>query len=162
MESSGEAAGGAVERGSSAHSGSWQRKGWERPPDLSLRVTDAEREKVVEQLRLHLSVGRLDMDEFAERTEHALAARTAGDLAPLTADLPTMLSPTDQARKLKRKRDALVQPYLSVMALLIGIWLATSLAAGELIFFWPIFPMLGWGIPVLFELRDLQRRARKG
>jgi hypothetical protein len=44
------------------------------------------------------------------------------------------------------------------MGLLIGIWLFTSLATWELRFFWPIFPMLGWGIPLFLGLRDQERR----
>ncbi|MFL6385814.1 MAG: 2TM domain-containing protein [Nitrososphaeraceae archaeon] len=34
---------------------------------------------------------------------------------------------------------------------MIGIWLATSIGTGELIFFWPIFPILGWGMGVAFH-----------
>ena len=60
------------------------------PEKRELRVGDAEREAVVAQLRTHLGAGRLTLDEFEERTGHALAARTVGDLVPLTADLPSV------------------------------------------------------------------------
>ncbi|MBL1080412.1 DUF1707 and DUF2154 domain-containing protein [Streptomyces actinomycinicus] len=55
-------------------------------PDL--RASDADRERVAEVLRDALAEGRLDMDEFEERLEAAYKARTYGELAPLTRDLP--------------------------------------------------------------------------
>ncbi|MEU6283851.1 DUF1707 domain-containing protein [Streptomyces sp. NPDC047028] len=55
-------------------------------PDL--RASDADRERVAEVLRDALAEGRLDMAEFEERLEGAYRARTYGELAPLTRDLP--------------------------------------------------------------------------
>jgi hypothetical protein len=130
-----------------------------RPVDPATRVTDHDRQATIDQLRLNTGVGRLDIDEFAARTEQALEAQTAGDLAGVTADLPFMESPADRDRRVRSARREQLSPYLSVMALLLGIWLFTSLMARELLFFWPIFPMLGWGIPTFFALRDQERRA---
>lgn len=56
-------------------------------PDL--RASDTDRERVAEVLRDGLAEGRLDMAEFEERLEAAYKARTYGELAPLTRDLPT-------------------------------------------------------------------------
>ncbi|MET8097035.1 DUF1707 domain-containing protein [Streptomyces sp. NPDC005236] len=53
-----------------------------------LRASDADRERVSEQLRDALAEGRLDMEEFEERLEATYAARTYGELAPITRDLP--------------------------------------------------------------------------
>ncbi|MFH9431245.1 DUF1707 domain-containing protein [Streptomyces sp. NPDC017615] len=58
------------------------------PPVPDLRASDADRERVVEILRDGLAEGRLDMAEFEERLESAYQARTYGELAPLTSDLP--------------------------------------------------------------------------
>ncbi|MEW2509254.1 DUF1707 domain-containing protein [Streptomyces sp. NPDC046870] len=55
-------------------------------PDL--RASDADRDRVAEVLRDALAEGRLDMAEFDERLEAAYRARTYGELAPLTRDLP--------------------------------------------------------------------------
>ncbi|MEU2926262.1 DUF1707 domain-containing protein [Streptomyces sp. NPDC007251] len=55
-------------------------------PDL--RASDADRERVAEVLRDALAEGRLDMGEFEERLDAAYKARTYGELAPLTRDLP--------------------------------------------------------------------------
>lgn len=55
----------------------------------TLRASDADRERVVGLLRDAHADGRLTLDEHAERVERAYAARTLGDLGPLTADLTT-------------------------------------------------------------------------
>jgi hypothetical protein len=56
-------------------------------PD-DLRASDADRERVAEVLRDALAEGRLDMEEFEERLETTYKARTYGELAPITRDLP--------------------------------------------------------------------------
>ncbi|WP_037675435.1 DUF1707 domain-containing protein [Streptomyces griseus] len=53
-----------------------------------LRASDADRERVAEVLRDALAEGRLDMEEFEERLETTYKARTYGELAPITRDLP--------------------------------------------------------------------------
>ncbi len=54
-----------------------------------MRVSDADRERVAEILRQAAGDGRLDPDELDERLGAAYGARTVGDLAPLTVDLPS-------------------------------------------------------------------------
>lgn len=56
--------------------------------DVELRVSDAERDQVAAVLAEALSVGRLSPVEHTERLEATYAAKTRGDLAPLTRDLP--------------------------------------------------------------------------
>jgi hypothetical protein len=57
------------------------------PPEV--RASDADRDRVVDVLRTGVGDGRLTADEFGERMEAALSARTLGELAVLTADLVT-------------------------------------------------------------------------
>src|SRR6476661_7239245 len=57
-------------------------------PDASLRVSDAERDQTLRVLGEHAAVGRLTLDELEERSGRALAAKTRGELATLTGDLP--------------------------------------------------------------------------
>jgi hypothetical protein len=57
-------------------------------PDDSLRVSDAERDQALRVLSDHAAVGRLTLDELEERSSRALAAKTRGELATLTGDLP--------------------------------------------------------------------------
>lgn len=59
------------------------------PSDDHLRVSDAEREQVVELLGQATAEGRLTLDEYAERATEAHNAKTRGELVRLTADLPT-------------------------------------------------------------------------
>jgi DUF1707 SHOCT-like domain len=74
----------------------WSRGGWtwiegaEEPerPDPDLRVSQAERDEVVTVLARHFADGRLTVEEYEERVEAALAARTGRDLEPLLEDLP--------------------------------------------------------------------------
>ena len=59
--------------------------------------------------------------------------------------------------RLEKKHDfyPLVLAYLSVNVMLVGIWAATG--AG---FFWPVFPILGWGIGVAFHAWDTFSRPQ--
>ena len=57
------------------------------PSSPALRASDADRDRVIEVLRAAVADGRLNQAEFDERLDAALAARTIGALAPLTADL---------------------------------------------------------------------------
>jgi hypothetical protein len=59
--------------------------------DPNLRASDADRDRIVEQLRQHTAEGRLTMDEFEQRMSAAYAAKTYGELAELTRDLPVDL-----------------------------------------------------------------------
>ena len=56
------------------------------PPDL--RVSDAERAAALQALGTHLEAGRLDIDEFGERSARAAVAVHRSDLEPLFLDLP--------------------------------------------------------------------------
>ncbi len=53
-----------------------------------LRVSHADRDRVVETLTSAASEGRLAAAELDDRVEAALSARTRGELGALTADLP--------------------------------------------------------------------------
>jgi Domain of unknown function (DUF1707) len=52
-----------------------------------MRASDADRDRVMQVLRVAARDGRLTPDELAERLEAALSSRSIGDLARLTADL---------------------------------------------------------------------------
>ena len=56
-------------------------------PD-QLRVSDVERAAVQERLRRAVGDGQLDLHEFDTRVQSAWAARTRGELARVTRDLP--------------------------------------------------------------------------
>ena len=135
-----------------------------------VRAGDGDRRRVVAELQEHFVVGRLTSDELSERVEQALAAKTFGELALVVHDLPAIevrsepeladAAPThDRAARRQERRErhrerrrhwrngrrglrAHATSYALVMALLVAIWLVTW---HEHTYFWPIWPMLGWG-----------------
>lgn len=124
----------------------------ERRPDPALRASSADRDLVLEKLRVHVGTGRLDLDEFGDRVDQALEAKTMGELSLVLQDLPPVTTPAEAAAQEARRRAGLraeLFPYLAVMTLLLVIWALTT-APG---YFWPIWPMLGWGIPLFLGLR---------
>jgi hypothetical protein len=78
----------------------------------------------------------------------------------MTAQIPAEQGPGAQddlrsaaIKQLRKKRDlqAHLLAYVTVNMLLVGIWLFTSPGG----FFWPIFPLLGWGIGLAFHVWDV-------
>ena len=59
------------------------------PAPADLRVSDAERQAVADQLSQHFGDGRLDQAEFDERLSQAMNAKTYRDLDGLLTDLPS-------------------------------------------------------------------------
>ncbi len=57
----------------------------ERPP---IRIGTAERDAAMKALGEHLEAGRLEVDEYGERSARASVATTAPELAELFDDLP--------------------------------------------------------------------------
>ena len=55
-----------------------------------LRASDADREQTVEALAAASAEGRLSLEEYSQRSEAALVARTLGELTGLTSDLPAL------------------------------------------------------------------------
>jgi len=62
---------------------------------VHVRASDADRERALAALREHTAAGRLTLDEFAERASTVYEARTLGELAATTADLPVHEPPAD-------------------------------------------------------------------
>ena len=54
-----------------------------------LRASDADRDQVLEFLKIAFVQGRLTIDELDARAGQALVSRTYGELAVLTADIPS-------------------------------------------------------------------------
>jgi class 3 adenylate cyclase len=110
-----------------------------------LRASDADRERVAARLREHYGDGRLSDEDLSERVEAAYRAGTVSELAVLTADLPAPPRPPGPRRRSGFETSVRIHftTFLLVNLLLIGIWAASG--GG---YFWPIWPILGWGIGV--------------
>ena len=125
------------------------------PGSPALRASDAEREHHVELLREHAGEGRLSLDELSERLDRAYAARTRGELTALLEDLPATRVPAERRGRAVRARHDLrghVVAYALVNLLLVGVWAATGAD-----YFWPIWPILGWGIGVASHASETLR-----
>jgi hypothetical protein len=57
-------------------------------PSPEIRISDADREVALAALGEHMSAGRLDIDEYGERSAKVTAAKTRGELAGIFTDLP--------------------------------------------------------------------------
>ena len=65
----------------------------------------------------------------------------------------------DKLRRIAKKRVAFKKVlliYILVNSMLVGIWYFT--AGGES-YFWPVWPMLGWGLGILFQFNDAYLRS---
>ncbi|MFN3005911.1 DUF1707 domain-containing protein [Mycolicibacterium wolinskyi] len=118
------------------------------------RVGDPEREKTANALGQALTQGYLTMAEYEVRLDAAFHAQTTGELQQLLADLPVaQLRRNDPRRREAKLRAARLSVrihagiYLAVSVLMIGIWLAVGLGGGGW-YFWPVWPIMGWGIGV--------------
>jgi hypothetical protein len=141
-------------------------------PEPHLRAGDTDRTAVATVLGRHMADGRLTVAEYDDRVSRAYAARTYGELAELTADLPA----TDGGRSVEpvrrddeaREHRAPVQAcgpmaarrhghadawaaWRRTAVIVLAIWAISSLAASELIYFWPIWVIGPWGAVLLAQ-----------
>jgi hypothetical protein len=115
-----------------------------RDPDL--RVSQAERDEVVAALAGHFADGRLTVEEYEERVEAALAARTGRDLEPLLEDLPAADPPAPPART-RRRHDprSLRAPLVPARLLAVAAVVVLAIATGPwaLWLLWPALVFTG-------------------
>jgi DUF1707 SHOCT-like domain len=138
-------------------------------PEPHLRAADVDREAVARRLDAHLSSGRITVAEYEERSARAWSAKTYGELAELTADLPP--EPAEHRVSLAKEPTAVsVQSaagpacgprgwggslraawagWLTTGLIVLTVWLATSLSSGELLPFWPVWVIGPWGAVLL-------------
>lgn len=121
-----------------------------------LRVADADREQLAQELREHMLAGRLSSEEFEQRLERTYAAMTRGDLDAVKADLP--MSPTALGTALAQRKSTLQRRLVqeaggavAISALCVVIWAVSGGHHGH-DSFWP-----AWVIAVM--LLPLVRNA---
>ncbi len=139
-------------------------------PEPHLRAADTDREAVAAVLGEHMAAGRLTVDEYDERLGRAYAAKTYGDLAELTSDLPgpaprpTPSAPPMTAGSSQPVRNGACTPHaadgwdhdswrawLTTGLVVVTIWAATSLASWDFHYFWPIWVIGPWGAVLLAQ-----------
>ena len=103
--------------------------------DPGVRVSDADRQRVIDQLRVHTADGRLTLDEFEARVGEAWTAATHGELGSVLRELPT-LPPVATSRP-RRRRAGPPVPVLIVALVVIGSLLMDHFA-------WWLIPVGFW------------------
>jgi Domain of unknown function (DUF1707) len=93
------------------------------PMEQAMRASDADRQRAVAALERHTAEGRLSLDEFAERVDRVLAARTHGELAAITRDLPAE-STVDHSAGVRHLAIAFLLAFLAlvVIGVAVAIW----------------------------------------
>jgi hypothetical protein len=144
----------------------------------AMRAGNADRERVVAQLNSAFAEGRLDVAELDERVAQAYAARTMGDLVPLTADLPaaggaparraadvpapSRPAATERHGRGEANRWAPVGGALGLFLVNVLIWAAVSVGTHNLIYFWPIWTAIPLVFAVAGTLGSSGRRRDRG
>ncbi|MDT0274371.1 DUF1707 SHOCT-like domain-containing protein [Blastococcus goldschmidtiae] len=126
-------------------------------PEPHLRAADADRTAVAGVLGEHMSAGRLTVAEYEERLTRAYAARTYGELAELTTDLPdgratsagSVAGPARWRADWSEADAWAWRSWASTAAIVVSIWAITSVATWQFLYFWPIWVIGPWGV-VLF------------
>ena len=130
-----------------------------------LRASDADREQVAELLRHAHTEGRLDLDEFQERVERALSAKTYGELAAITGDLPGPGPQVVAARWPRRQKVPNWSRFAWVNALCWSVWGADSLTTSHHPGLWPLMvtgPWAAWRVSRVLERRRSRALSAPG
>lgn len=132
--------------------------------DPELRAGDADRDAAAAALREAFAQGRITQDELEERLGKVHTAKTYGELAPITADLPATDSApvVPESEEARRRRSALRAGWASwvgVAVIVNVVWFASWAAGGDSPgYYWPIWVMGPWGGAMV--LATLTQRAR--
>jgi hypothetical protein len=106
---------------------------------------------VAQDLSEHFEAGRLDLDEFQERTARALSARTRDDFAGLFSDLPPLRTHADARQRRPRIHWWwFLAP--AIVALVVAFSVAGAVAGVRHGFFFPWF-LIPVGVFVVIRFR---------
>jgi Domain of unknown function (DUF1707) len=144
------------------------------PGDPRIRASDADRERTATLLREHHAEGRLTAEEFNDRLDRALEAKTIGELDALLADLPGIdlyrlpaagirpappgaRRPRSHHGALDRSSPGAVSPqrvatwaaWAAISALLFVAWLGVGLVTGGAAWVpWFLLVVVPWGMVI--------------
>ncbi|MCW3159141.1 DUF1707 SHOCT-like domain-containing protein [Micropruina sonneratiae] len=125
----------------------------------SLRASDADRGNAATMLSAALAEGRLDSYEYDQRLGQVMKSKTLGELLPILGDVTPDPKAQAAAASVARQQKAgeviwgmFPRWWLGLALMLNAIWLMTCLTSGRLIYYWPMWPMLGTAIPMIMGL----------
>ncbi|HLR86197.1 MAG TPA: DUF1707 domain-containing protein [Nocardioidaceae bacterium] len=127
----------------------------------NLRIGDTERDAAVTALGEHFAAGRIDKDEYDERTSVAWGAKTAADLEPLFADLPTLRDASTQSDPSRQRRSARANTAFASRPSL-GWFRVARLVLVPLVVVLAVLSLIPWfivGIAIWFAWMGLARCA---
>lgn len=116
-----------------------------------LRAGNADRRHATSVLVQAHTDGRLTDEEFASRMESVNAATELSQFVGLLSDVMVNSAPSRDTRR-ARIRSNSVAAWLVLAAFFTIIWGLTVVSAGHWIYFWPVWPILGTGLPVFMSL----------
>ena len=131
-----------------------------RPEDM--RAGDADREKVLERLHQAHVEGRLDVEEFDQRITATLAARTYGELAALTEDLPEPAPAAPLAALAEDSGDfrSGVAAWATASVTTTAIWVISCIVTGGWIYPWFFWVAGPWGAVLLVTWLGMRLQGR--
>ncbi|MGZ6564541.1 MAG: DUF1707 domain-containing protein [Solirubrobacteraceae bacterium] len=106
-----------------------------------MRISDRDRELAARRLRDAASTGVLGVTELEWRLDRVLSAATHGQLEAVLLDLPAPRSV--RGSPVRRWLRAHIAAFVIVNTGLTAIWAAAGFGH-----FWPIWPMIGWGMVI--------------
>jgi uncharacterized protein DUF1707 len=109
----------------------------------ALRASDADRERLVDELEKHTIAGRLTTEEFEQRTQQAYAAKTMGELDALHRDLPAV--PFTQTISFGQRRWDLTKRMMQETGGSLGLFFVCTViwaASGANGSFWPVWTLV--------------------
>ncbi|GAB3218855.1 hypothetical protein GCM10027447_00260 [Glycomyces halotolerans] len=137
-----------------------------------VRISNAERERAIEQLREALEEGRIELSEFDERSKATYEAKTNAELDLVFQDLPVSrahdssvhtidLTPEERAEREAAVRErvegggsrlsGMTQALIWVSCTTLPIWLFVLLITGETQGFWPFWAIISLGAITLAQ-----------
>jgi hypothetical protein len=150
------------------------------PGDPRIRASDADRDRATALLREHHAAGRLTAEEFHERMNKALDAKTLGEIDELMADLPAIdlyqlpdaslrrAAPGSRQSLVPRDPDGSASParfapgtaamaaWATVTAALVAVWAVAAVLGGTWFPWWAVI-----AIPWIWVLIRRSQRHRE-
>src|SRR5581483_11610169 len=135
-----------------------------------VRVSDDDRQTVIDRLREHTAAGRLTLDEFDARVGEVMKSRTVAELRETLRDLPlpmpVLATERVLGRQLRRRRAmSHIRNFVGINSVCVGIWAVTGaqFSHGG---FWPEWVLLFSGLGLVGSLAtnkesDEEKKARK-
>jgi hypothetical protein len=138
-----------------------------RPEDM--RIADVDRNRVQDQLKRAHDAGQLDLAEFDQRVQSVWAARTRGELARVTADLPNLPVPRRPGERRPVFSDTdggmamrvLTIIWASLMVTNLAVWGIIALTTGTFLYPWWVWVTVPGGVLAVLYASGIGRPPRQ-